>query len=580
MAKKKKILKKKNLVTKPAKKPKKILVAKKKITIIHKKKNKSKPLTSAKKKKKISVKKISTHGSKKILRRGRGQVAKKTVSKKILRHSLRQVAKKNKKSVKPALGFDVPGKSLFKANIRVIGIGGGGGSIVSEIGKSLHKASFVIADTDARAFKKKQGIKYFLFGQELTHGLGTGVNPDLARLAAEQSQEKISHLFDGQDIVIFIASLGGGVGSGATKIFLEAAKNFADITFGIFTLPFKFEGKNKTAIALKSLAQLRNSLNVSLTIPNEKIFKVIGEHTPITSAFSVVNKSLIESLESLIDLIYAPGIINIDFADVKAILKGRGNLAFLNTAQGSGKDRAQTVAEKILHNPLYQTNTFTGEKILFNIAGGADLSMFEVNIISKAISEVNPQAKIIFGISKNPADKHTIKTTLLMTGADPKAKPEPARKVLRTVAQAPKTVASIVKKTPAVKKPEPAEIVKITKPKKISSQKRAVKKVRVPARRRGLAAEPLPLRQADIVAVDQSSLDHPVFDLEVKNSGVAQAPMKIQLQDSGQALAQSWQKKAIRRSALEIKKAQEEEEQKQSLQEKEWEIPAFMRIKK
>ncbi|MFI5391647.1 MAG: hypothetical protein ACHQYQ_09820, partial [Bacteriovoracales bacterium] len=142
-------------------------------------------------------------------------------------------------------------KSFFKAKIKVIGIGGGGGSIVSEIGRSLHKASFVIADTDVRAFKNRRGIKYFLFGQELTHGLGTGLNTDLAKKAAEAEKERIAKLFLGQDIVIFIASLGGGLGSGSTQVFVDAAKDFGGIALGIFTLPFKFEGKHKYRIASK-----------------------------------------------------------------------------------------------------------------------------------------------------------------------------------------------------------------------------------------------------------------------------------------------------------------------------------------
>src|SRR3989344_2884408 len=305
--------------------------------------------------------------------------------------------------------FSQEAQSFFKAKIKVIGIGGGGSSIVSEIGKSLHKAAFLVTDSDVRAKKKKPGIKRFLFGQNLTHGLGTGTNPELGRQAAEQKKEKIASFFHDQDIVILIASLGGGFGSGAAQVFADVARDFNGITFGIFTLPFKFEGKNKHAIALKSLKKLKNSLNVSLTISNEKIFNVIDNNVAITQAFSMVNKNLI-------DLIYNPGIINIDFADLRAILKTRGSLAFLNTAEGSGKDRANQVVEKILHNPLYQHTNFTAQKILFNIAGGQNLSLVEVNAISRAISDRNQNAKIIFGISKNPKLKNKIKATLLMTG--------------------------------------------------------------------------------------------------------------------------------------------------------------------
>ena len=435
---------------------------------------------------------------------------------------------------------------FFKAKIRVIGIGGGGASIVSEIGRSLNKATFVVADTDTRAFKKRAGIKHFLFGQELTHGLGTGVNPDLGKLAAEAEKDKIAKFFEGQDIVIFVASLGGGLGSGAAEVFAEAPKNFQGITFGIFTLPFKFEGKNKHAIAMKALRQLRKSLNASLTIPNERIFKIIKADTSITSAFSTINKNLIESLESLIDLIYSPGIINIDFADLKAILKGKGSLAFLNTAEAAGKQRAETIAQKILHNPLYQNlplgargNNFAAQKILFNIEGGGTLSMLEVDKISKAISSVNPNAKIIFGISKNAKYGNKIKTTLLMTGAQvaietprPKIKPVRAKKAQKLILQKPlKKERVIVKKQKKTKKDLGRQVA-------VAPQ------------------APMPVFNA--------SFTHVAEKLDVKKIHIVQEPSL-------------YRKKAIRRTAIEARKAEQQEEQKQSTQEKEWEIPAFLR---
>ncbi|HLD70553.1 MAG TPA: cell division protein FtsZ [Negativicutes bacterium] len=428
-------------------------------------------------------------------------------------------------------------QEFFKAKIRVIGIGGGGGSIVSEIGRSLGKASFVIADTDVRAFKKRGGIKQFLFGQEMTHGLGTGLNIDLAKAAAESEKEKITKLFEGQDIVIFIACLGGGLGSGASQVFAKIAKDFGGISFGIFTLPFKFEGKNKLAIAQKALRELRASLNVSITIPNERIFKVIEANTAITDAFSMVNKSLIESLESLIDLIYSPGVINIDFADLKAILQGTGNLAFLNTVEASGKDRAEKIVEAVLSNPLYQNNNFTVQKVLFNIASSGNVSMFEVDKISRAIGAHHEGAKTIFGISKEASLKQKIKTTLLMTGPSAGApapqKPaeinaKPRRK--QTKKKTKKVAAKVVKK--ALKKLKKKKII----PKK-QEKTRAVEGQMVPV----FAPSLVPESAAKLVAIEEL------------------------------------EKKAIRRNALEIKEAEALEEQKKSQQEKEWEIPAFLR---
>jgi len=414
-------------------------------------------------------------------------------------------------------------QSLFRAKIKVIGVGGGGGSIVSEIGRSLQKATFVVADTDIRALKKRPGIKYIWFGENLTRGLGTGVNVDLAKQAAQEAKEKILPVFQDQDIIIFIASLGGGLGSGATQIFAEEAKKFGGITVGIFTMPFKFEGKNKYRIAQNALKNLRQSLNVSMVIPNERIFKIIDQSTPITTAFSTVNKSLIESLESLIDLIYNPGIINIDFADLRTILRGRGNTAFLNTIEETGKDRVEKTCANIFKNPLLQNNTFKAEKILFNIAGADGLSMFDVEKISSHIANVNPKAKIIFGISKNPKFKSRIKTTILMTDG-------------RVYEETPPKV----EEEEVKEKVEPKKPLKV-KPKIKKEQKKPVK----------------PEAPAEVLL----------------NINPIARPEKVEINQ----ITEEPVKKAIRRNALEIKKAEEMQEKKRLAQEKKWEIPAFLR---
>ena len=501
----KKVVAKKNKTVRPATFRKAGILAKVKL------------LKQTKPQKKVSIKKTLTKQK---------QVTKKIVKKITVKKNSKKEISKN-----TVLESGFSSNSFFKAKIKVIGLGGGGGSIVSEIGRSLNKATFVIADTDTRAFKKKAGIKNFLFGQNLTHGLGTGLDTEIARNAAEQEREKIVKLFQDQDIVIFIACLGGGLGSGATQVFAEVARDFGGISFGIFTLPFKFEGKNKYNIASRALRELRKSLNVSITIPNERIFKVIDGNTPITQAFSMVNKSLIDSLESLIDLIYTPGVINIDFADLRAILSGRGNLAFLNTVQASGKDRAEKIVSEIMKNDLYQNGNFTPEKILFNIAGGGNLSMFEVDTISRSIAEKSQKAKIIFGISKNPQLKNKIKTTLLMTG--PTLGSENAVK----------------DSTPVKSVVKPAKIVKKIKKKKQSIQQ--------------LPKEKKENIMSNLVPIFQNT--------PVGMPGVSKLAIT---EESGN------QKKAIRRTALEVKKAEEIEENKKSDQEKEWEIPAFLRFKK
>lgn len=478
--------------------------------------------------KKIKKKKIKLFKKIKL-----GKKPKKVLVASVRRRSKNKSNKSNKR--KPVLDNALARQEepLFKARIKVIGIGGGGGSIVSEIGRSLEKATFVVADTDIRALKKKSGIKYFLFGQEQTHGLGTGVNVDLAKQAAEDAKEKISSFFKDQDIVFFIASLGGGLGSGATQIFAKEAAKFGGITFGIFTLPFKFEGKNKHKIAQKALKTLKQSLNVSLVIPNEKIFKVIDSNTAITDAFSMVNKSLIESLESLIDLIYSPGIINIDFADLKVILKGIGNTAFLNTIEESGKDRAEKICKKILVNPLLQNSSFSAEKVLFNVSGSENISMHEVEKISSHIANQNSKAKIIFGISKNSKLKNKIKVTILMTGLSSDAKK-------------------------SIKKEE----IKIIEPVKKQEKKQPPKK-----KKRHIAKK----KEEKRVELEPVSFI-PTFEVPVPTMPVIEQK-KISITETPADM----NKKTIRRSGLEIKKAEELEEKKRIAQEKEWEIPAFLR---
>jgi cell division protein FtsZ len=491
-------------------------------------------------------------------------VAKKPVKTRKVLVKKKLIVKKTKK-IKKTLSKTSPeefaAESLFKARIKVVGIGGGGGSIVSEIGRSLTKATFVVADTDIRALKKRPGIKYFWFGEELTHGLGTGVNVDLAKQAAESVREKIGDIFKDQDIVIFIASLGGGLGSGATQVFVEEARKFGGITLGIFTLPFKFEGKNKSRIAINALKPLKQALNVSLTIPNEKIFKIIDESTPITNAFSVVNKSLIESLESLIDLIYSPGIINIDFADLRTILMGRGNSAFLNTVEESGKNRAEKICERIMTNPLLQNNAFSAEKILFNIAGAENLSMFEVEKISSRISQLNPEAKIIFGISKNPKLKSRIKTTILMTGGGVKEEPVLVKKAELAPASEKKEVVSKIKKSEVKKEPV------LTIEKELKVKKKKIKKIsKKPKTKNVKAKKPVTIPSPQIKMPESV-----IATAESKKMNIKEGITEIKRETD------SDKKSPIRRSGLEIKKAEEQEEKKRLAQEKEWEIPAFLR---
>lgn len=307
-----------------------------------------------------------------------------------------------------------------QTKIRVIGIGGGGCSIVSELAKRVGKVSFVAANTDLQALKGiPKKVKAFSFGQDLTGGLGCGMDPKLGEKAAQEEKKKIKELLSGWDFCILVSTLGGGTGSGATPTFAEISKNLKNISLGIFTFPFDFEGKRKTKIAKSSFKKIAPNLNGLIIVPNQRIFKVIKEDTSLTAALSSLNKILADNLESLIELIRKPRLINIDWADFKSILKGKGKPVYLNTAKAKGRNRAKRATQKVLKSPLFKFGMKNPKRILFNISGGRDLKMSEVEKISESISEFNPRSKIIFGISQSGSSgtkKGELKITLLAVG--------------------------------------------------------------------------------------------------------------------------------------------------------------------
>jgi cell division protein FtsZ len=316
-----------------------------------------------------------------------------------------------------------------KTKIRVIGIGGGAGNIVSEIALRLQaskqpvRASFVVANTDSQALKSAgKNVIRFQFGEGLTGGLGAGNNAELAAQAAQKEKEKIKKLFLDQDLCILVASLGGGTGSGAGPVFARIARNIGGVmTLGVFTLPFKFEGEKKLEVARAALQKLKPYLNTISVLPNEKIFQVIDKNTPLKEALSFINKGLAESLQGLIETIYLPGLINIDFADLRTILQGQGRLTFLNSVEAEGQNRVAEAIKKVINCPLYPYTIKGARGVLFNIAGEKQLCLSEVSQISKTISELaNSEAKIIFGISESSKFRDKIKVNLLATGCTAK----------------------------------------------------------------------------------------------------------------------------------------------------------------
>lgn len=331
--------------------------------------------------------------------------------------------KSDKKKNKKKEDNEINGGPLRKIKIKIIGIGGGGGSIVSEISTDLKKVSFAAANTDASALDalEKKKIKKLQFGKELTQGLGTGMDPKVGRGAALEAEDEIEEMVDGQDINILVSCLGGGTGSGALPIFAEKSKKSDALTYGIFTLPFEFEGQRKMSITKNALKKASPYLNAVSILPNENIFKIVDRSTPLKEALSEMNKNLAANLEGLVETIYEAGLINIDFADIRTVLKeeeGKKKLAYLSTTRIENEEEdAKEIVKKAISNPLYPHGIDRANGILFNITGGEDLGLAEISAISQEISSFTEGgAKVIFGVSQKKNFKGRMKISLLATG--------------------------------------------------------------------------------------------------------------------------------------------------------------------
>ncbi|MFH1451263.1 MAG: cell division protein FtsZ [bacterium] len=472
---------------------------------------------------------------------------------------------------------------VHQTKIRLIGIGGGGNSIVSEIASRISKASFILADTDIRNLRKpSKGVRAFSFGQSVTRGMGTGMNSELGRLAAQGEKEKISKIAEGQDLCILVSCLGGGVGSGAAPIFAKASQELGNITYGIFTLPFKFEGERKMEIAREALAKVKPYLNALTVIPNEALFEVIDKSTPLNAALSSINNNLSESLEGLIETIYDPGLINIDFADLRTVFEGKGRFAYLNTVRASGPAKNEEALKKLLFNPLYPYTVKGSKGIIFNIAG-KDLTLDGVADISKAIFlSVNHDAKIIFGLSSKGKNEGEIKITILATGcgvktvfplkpkelSEIKIKKEKQRPVRLKKKSSPKKKI-VIPTSPEVKKEEIQPVkTKISLVKKKTKNKRKIilkkKKVLqvVPKKEK-----PKPKEKIKEEKKVKESIDLPIVSSASEPTVKLASSMTMEAQPK------------IRRNGIQVKKANEQIEQEILNNERDWEMPAFLRKK-
>ncbi len=555
-AKKKKVEKKKMIVAK--------LTAKNSVAKSAAKKSAAKPagVSGRSKKTKIATKK--TNKTKKIAAKIRPKVLN---AKNVEQAAVAPPVPPRQKQDSKEPEFEVK-----KTKIRIIGIGGGGSNIVSEIAQKVKKSSFYIANTDAAALRRPpKSVSVFQFGESFTQGLGTGMDPRVGEEAAAEAKEKIKKITEGQDLVILVASLGGGTGSGAVPVFAQIAKASGSLTYGIFTLPFEFEGDKKSEIAKNALEKVKPHLSALTILPNERVFEVVPKATPFAKTLSYINTALSDSLQGLIETIYDIGVINIDFADLCAILAGNGKMAFLNSATfKKGQETDLDSFEKAFSSPLYPYSIDKTRGLLLNVVAKNDLKLIEVNkILTRAAGRIHKDAKIIFGVSHEGALAGAVKVTVLATGClydgigggQKNGKGEFAAEKVRAAAPPKPKRPRFAAKKPAPPKKKAAKHDTAPKTLKISKQKQAKHEAK------DVGAVKVKTVISD---VNKSSKQE---DLDIKESAPADN------YQSQQGIAAQFEA-PVRKNALQVKKEIELEERQILEEEKNWEVPTFLRKQK
>ncbi|MEG4984204.1 cell division protein FtsZ [Microcoleus sp. BR0-C5] len=304
------------------------------------------------------------------------------------------------------------------AKIKVIGVGGGGGNAVNRmIASEVSGVEFWCVNTDSQALVLSNAPKRLQVGQKLTRGLGAGGNPAIGQKAAEESRDEVANALNHADLVFITAGMGGGTGTGAAPIVAEVAKEMGALTVGIVTRPFTFEGRRRTSQAEEGIAALQTRVDTLIVIPNDKLLSVISEQMPVQEAFRVADDILRQGVQGISDIITIPGLVNVDFADVRAVMADAGS-ALMGIGVGSGKSRAREAAMQAISSPLLEASSIEGARgVVFNITGGTDMTLHEVNAAAETIYEVvDPNANIIFGAVIDERLQGEIKITVIATG--------------------------------------------------------------------------------------------------------------------------------------------------------------------
>jgi cell division protein FtsZ len=303
------------------------------------------------------------------------------------------------------------------ANIKVIGVGGGGSNAVNRmISAGVSGVEFWAINTDAQALLQSSADRRFQLGQKVTKGLGAGGNPTMGQKAAEESREELSHAINGADLVFITAGMGGGTGTGAAPIVAEIAKEAGALTVGVVTRPFPFEGRKRSRQAEEGINALAERVDTLIVIPNEKVLTVAGQETPVQEAFLLADDILRQGVQGISDIITIPGLINVDFADIRSVMTNAGS-AMMGIGIGTGKSRAREAAMTAISSPLLECSIDGANGVVFSIAGGNDLSLYEVNEAANVIYEVvDEEANIIFGAIIDEKLSGEVRITVIATG--------------------------------------------------------------------------------------------------------------------------------------------------------------------
>ncbi len=303
------------------------------------------------------------------------------------------------------------------ARIKVIGVGGGGSNAVSRMYKDkIEGVDYFCVNTDAQALAKMEVPTRVRIGDQISKGMGVGGDPEIGRQAAEESREELEELVRDTDMVFVAAGMGGGTGTGAAPVIADIAKQSGALTVGIVTKPFSFEGMKRSRNAEEGIRKLREKVDTLIAIPNDRLFSVCSRDVTADSAFRVADEILKQGIQSIAELITNPGVINLDFADVKAIMTGAGP-AWMAIGQGSGDNRAMEAAQQAIASPLLDASIDGAKGVLFNIVGGSDLKLSEIHEAAEVISRVvDPEANIIFGMVTDLKMEKELKITIIATG--------------------------------------------------------------------------------------------------------------------------------------------------------------------